>query len=309
MKIRQGNITFVLQWFQMSGPPSIPRESPVPRLLRQARAPQEHSVLLRFSGGIELLHGNYKRHSFELHWHDSFMLGGSLRGAERLRYKGSTQILSSDRLALFNPGEIHDGEAVDSSTGWEHCVLFIPMAEMRRWVDNPASSSISFERPFLHHPEGASTFFGLHDALVHAGSRLEEETLLTLGLRKLLTLASWAIPATVESDPGKLPLDRTREYLRAHWAEPLSLDDLVRISGLSKYHLLRSFRSFFGLSPHNYQTQLRVLHAKELLFSGAAASEVALVCGFYDQAHLTTTLRRYSGVTPRNIRKAASGSR
>jgi AraC-like DNA-binding protein len=76
------------------------------------------------------------------------------------------------------------------------------------------------------------------------------------------------------------------------------LKELSKIAGLSRYHLLRSFRSRFGLPPHAYQMQLRVLHAKEFLFAGMAAKDAAQEAGFCDQAHLTHALRRSTGVTP-----------
>jgi AraC-like DNA-binding protein len=49
--------------------------------------------------------------------------------------------------------------------------------------------------------------------------------------------------------------------------------------------------------------QLRVMRAKELLFGGMAAKDAALEAGFYDQAHLTNALRRYTGVTPGRVRE------
>ena len=55
------------------------------------------------------------------------------------------------------------------------------------------------------------------------------------------------------------------------------------------------------MQVHAYQMQLRVVRAKELLFNGIAAKDVALEVGFYDQAHLTNALRRYTGVTPGRV--------
>jgi len=98
-------------------------------------------------------------------------------------------------------------------------------------------------------------------------------------------------------------LDTVREYLDARWVSPVSLDELAAVAGLSRYHLLRSFRMRFGLPPHAYQNQLRVRHAKELLFQGAAITKAALESGFYDQAHLTNVLRRHTGVTPARLQQ------
>ena len=47
-----------------------------------------------------------------------------------------------------------------------------------------------------------------------------------------------------------------------------SLNDLAKESGLSRYHLIRSFKKSYGLSPHAYQLDERIKHAKTLLKSG-----------------------------------------
>jgi AraC-like DNA-binding protein len=67
---------------------------------------------------------------------------------------------------------------------------------------------------------------------------------------------------------------------------------------LSKVLLLRAFRNRFGLPPHVYQLQQRVLQAKRLLKS-FSPSYVALECGFSDQSHFTRVSRAHAGTTPR----------
>jgi AraC-like DNA-binding protein len=64
------------------------------------------------------------------------------------------------------------------------------------------------------------------------------------------------------------------------------------------FHLCRVFRKETGLSPHSYQTLVRVHLAKTLLAAGVAISQVAVDAGFYDQAHLTRYFKRIYGVTP-----------
>ena len=87
------------------------------------------------------------------------------------------------------------------------------------------------------------------------------------------------------------------QYLHARVFEEVSLDDLVEVSGLSRFHLLRSFRLAFGLPPHAYQLQQRVFAAKVLL-PATPIARVALDCGFADQSHLTRVFRSFVGITP-----------
>ena len=58
---------------------------------------------------------------------------------------------------------------------------------------------------------------------------------------------------------------------------------------------MRRFGAQMGLTPHAFQTNLRVARARELLATGMAPAAVAAACGFADQAHLTRTFRSRSG--------------
>ncbi|MBR7071111.1 MAG: helix-turn-helix transcriptional regulator [Clostridia bacterium] len=54
-------------------------------------------------------------------------------------------------------------------------------------------------------------------------------------------------------------------YLRHHYSEEIDLDFLARESNISKYHLQRTFKQVFGISPAKYLTNIRINHAKRLL--------------------------------------------
>ena len=85
----------------------------------------------------------------------------------------------------------------------------------------------------------------------------------------------------------------------------LTADDLAAAAGCSRYAAYRAFTQAYGLSPSDYQRQLRVRAARRLLGAGVTPSRAAAEAGFADQAHLTRWFRRYYGVTPGVYRTAA----
>jgi AraC family transcriptional regulator len=92
-------------------------------------------------------------------------------------------------------------------------------------------------------------------------------------------------------------------YMQSHLAENISLSAIATELDMSQYYFCRLFKQSMGITPHQYVTQQRILRAKELLkCSGLAISDIALKCGFTDQAHLTTQFRKVVGVTPRAYR-------
>jgi AraC-like DNA-binding protein len=286
----------------------MPRRKDIPQqqTCAPARASGEDSVLMRWKDlpGAELLAGDYHHHAFLPHWHDAYMLAATAQGPQRIHYRGTEQILSPDDLVSLNPGEVHDGEAANPEGGWQFRALYLSEAIVRDMLQIYDSPLAPVFESALQDSQAAADFLQLHTKLQHASSKLERESLLTLSLPSFFGIRdSSAVERGLHrASPA---LHRVREYLDAEWANAVALDDLSSISGLSRYHLLRSFRTAFGLPPHAYQMQLRVWRAKDLLFEGMPASEAALETGFYDQAHMTNTLRRYTGATPRRMRTVA----
>ena len=93
-------------------------------------------------------------------------------------------------------------------------------------------------------------------------------------------------------------IERARRLLFDRFDQAVTLDDLTVESGLSKFHLVRVFRDIVGATPHAYQVHVRVSRAREMLDAGTSAAEVAMRCGFADQAHFTRCFKRVVGYTP-----------
>jgi AraC-like DNA-binding protein len=89
-------------------------------------------------------------------------------------------------------------------------------------------------------------------------------------------------------------------------ATALSLGELAALSGVSRFHLLRSFAREVGTTPHAYLVQQRVRKAKRLLRAGGAPADAAAATGFADQSHMTRAFVRQLGVTPARYRAAVA---
>jgi AraC-like DNA-binding protein len=89
-----------------------------------------------------------------------------------------------------------------------------------------------------------------------------------------------------------------RAYLTENWDQPVPLGALASFAGLTRFELVRRFRQQAGLTPHAFQTNLRVARARAMLSVGEPIARVAAACGFADQPQLTRTFRRTVGVTP-----------
>ncbi|MBB4910168.1 helix-turn-helix domain-containing protein [Actinophytocola algeriensis] len=101
------------------------------------------------------------------------------------------------------------------------------------------------------------------------------------------------------ADAGRAPAGEVawvwRRLHAAHGNLPIAA--LAAEVGWSRRHLVNRFRAQTGLPP---KTLARVLRFSELLrrLPGGELSEVAAVCGYYDQAHMNRDFREFAGTTP-----------
>lgn len=78
----------------------------------------------------------------------------------------------------------------------------------------------------------------------------------------------------------------------------LNLEDLARAVFISKYYLIRKFKSCVGMTPHQFQIQNRVRQAQHLLDGGSTIAEAATQMGFYDQSHFNKCFFKIVGISP-----------
>ena len=135
---------------------------------------------------------------------------------------------------------------------------------------------------------------------------LEREAHLAEAL--VLLVGRHAAPPRAPRSPGRecRAVRLSLEYLEAHAEQNVTLPALARFAGLSAFHLCRVFREAVGMTPHAYQTQVRVRRAKSLLQAGLPIALAAAEAGFYDQAHLNRHFKRIVGLTPGRYVKDAS---
>lgn len=80
----------------------------------------------------------------------------------------------------------------------------------------------------------------------------------------------------------------------------VSVEDLSRRTGISNRQLVRRFNNRIGLPPKEFARIIRFINAvKHLKFNGRnGLTQVALDCGYYDQAHFIRDFKEFSGLTP-----------
>jgi len=112
-------------------------------------------------------------------------------------------------------------------------------------------------------------------------------------------------PRTAGSDPA--PIARVLRQMESRFAEPLTLAELARIAGVSRYHFLRRFKSATGVTPHQWLLRARLGEAaRQLATSCDPVTDLALEVGFEDLSNFIRSFRAEFGVAPSRYRASAA---
>lgn len=233
---------------------------------------------------------------------DSYLLKLTLAGRGVLEYGGSRYVL--------NPGDLF----------WIHCQQpqhYYTDQETGRWrvlwVHFWGPSADAYYQAFLTASHGSPVgrlpdrsgavramekLLALYD---RTGSDLMADVQAAAVLAELLAGCIQAQEAAPTAPRAMLEI---RDFLTEHYGEPVTLDSLSARFSLSKYHLQRSFKRYFGQSPGEYLTAVRLANAKRLLrTTELPVSEVAYAVGYETASHFIRLFRSQEELTPQKYRK------
>ncbi len=94
-------------------------------------------------------------------------------------------------------------------------------------------------------------------------------------------------------------LRRARDHADRHYAEPLDLQILADVAGLSRFHFQRLFKATYGRTPAAYVSERRVARAQDLLrATNLTVTEVCHAVGFSSLGSFSSRFRELVGETP-----------
>jgi AraC-like DNA-binding protein len=251
--------------------------------------------------GLELFSATLSEFSFRPHAHEEFFIALTEAGRVAPTYRGTSHLIGPGDLLVLNPEEAHAG-GPQAEGSWTYRALYPSRRLMREIAAEFPAGRLSvpeFGRDIVRDQTVMASLRHYHRLTESPRSTvLERETELAYGL-VLLTGRHAATPREPRP-PGREPraVRLCKEYLEEHAVQNVTLHELARAAWLSPFHLCRVFRESAGMTPHAYQTHLRVRYAKSMLRTGLPIALTATETGFYDQAHLTRHFKRIVGVPP-----------
>ena len=240
---------------------------------------------------------------FPNHFHDYYVIGFIENGRRCLLCRGREHMINAGDMVIFNPLDTHTCEPADGKALDYRCINIKPDI-MRRAVREITGEERlpRFTQNVIYHSELAPCLREVHLMIMEEQSDFKKEELFLFLIEQLLAEYSDAVPAPAPPEPS-LEIKAVCDYLESDYAQAITLDDLSSLTGLSKYHLLRSFTRQKGISPYSYLETIRIGKAKKLLENGVLPIDTAFQTGFSDQSHFTNFFKKFIGLTPRQYMK------
>lgn len=255
---------------------------------------QDQTVFFKKSETLPFVEIRQASHSvacYHPHSHDELSFGVII--ANYLNVNQQNRIGQGDTVTI-NPTEIHSCNPI--SGDWSYRMLFIEadwvsqlQAELshKNQCDNLPFSTV-LDRSIASYQQ-----FGLlFDSVLNENNPLVSESLLIEYLQQHFKNYS-------SKKTNAVHLQRVKELISDQLNVNHRLADLAKESGLSRYHLIRSFKQKYGLSPHAYQLDERIKQAKTLLKTGHSLLDTSHLLGFSDQSHLQRNFKKRLAVTPK----------
>jgi len=240
---------------------------------------------------------------FPNHFHEYYVIGFIEGGKRHLWCKGKEYDTSAGDLILFNPRDNHycapvNGELLD------YRAVNIKPEVMSRAVKEITGEAYMpyFTETVVYKSDITQSVQDLYRAVLNDAPLLEKEENLFFLLDQILREYASDFESADVLRPNR-QIQSLCQYMEEHFAENVTLDELLSMTDFGKSYLLRSFTRQTGVSPYRYLQTIRLDKAKRFLEEGIAPIDAAGMAGFSDQSHFTHFFKEFIGLTPKQYQR------
>ena len=256
------------------------------------------------------LYDNVQYEDYPMHWHPAIEIVMPVNNGYTMKFTNSEVKLRENDICIICPGCVHS--IIAPETGRR--IIFQPNTTYLRFMKE-VELLISMMSPYtIITPEEYPTIHGkLANLLVEIrteyleGNSFSEVNIYSKVLEMFVLIGqNSAAKSPRTSDYSMAPREEYAskfmeicDYISAHCAEDLKLDEVADMSGFSKFYFERLFKQFTGTSFYKYVNQKRIEKAVELLIEpGNSVTDVALNCGFMSISSFIRMFKLQKGCTP-----------
>ena len=247
----------------------------------------------------------------DFHYHDFYKIILILKGNIRYLIEGREYELLPFDFVLVNRFDIHK-PVVDSTDEYDRIILYLkPEFLEKLGLLDAFNKAKEMESYVVRFNSGTSAH--IFDMLLKAEEDIRiKDTEYAGELTAKLDVIKMLIEfnkACLSEDFGFRPEARFNrkvieiiEYINRNLGKDLSIDSIADRFYLSKYHMMRIFKSETGYSVHRYISEKRILLARNLIMSGMPSTTACLECGFKDYSSFSRAFKNQLGILPSEVK-------
>lgn len=244
------------------------------------------------------MHSSKKEKHYHSHWEIYYLV----EGVCCFFIDNKSYRLTAGDVALFPPEIIH--KASYETPTFSRLLIYCDAALI------PASvESVIRQFPvFPWHAETGDTIRSLFETMGREYAQPDGFSgyLIRSKLWELLVLIA-RHSGSAHRPTGKSPVvEQAVDYIRSHYAEPISLGDVAGHCFVSREHLSRIFKRETDFNLSEYLMIYRLQKAESLLRKEPhlRISEVARRCGFSDSNYFSKSFRKMHGISPTDVKNS-----
>ncbi len=254
------------------------------------------------------------------HWHDYLQIFYTLSGSYRHKFDGVDHYPGAGTMVLDFPYLPHQ---IDTSVSdmeqlsifqisirkdmWhKYRIPFLPLSYNKAAYDGRILPSIVS----LQGEDKAQADQLCAELLQEYGkqSHMQANRLMTLVGSLLQVLVKDVVPTVTPREAQSVvtrnaAFERVMEYTKKNIATGVSLEEVSRLAGMSRSSFASGFRNVTGKTFHDYQNQLRMQLATNMLLKAPSSiAQIAKECGYYDSSHFRLKCTQMFGIPPHELR-------
>jgi AraC-like DNA-binding protein len=249
---------------------------------------------------IQVVYGTNVTNEFSRHAHHRFCVGSVSKGARVFLEAGSSTIIPENAVFAVNADTAHTckPQCREGHDYFAFCIDTEKIREVASQISDKAQDVPRVRSVLLCDAQLASEAHEMFFLLCRDSPFLQRQSAFISMISRLIIRHGDSSPTFRRTGPQPGAINRVRDFIEAHFAESISLEELSRTACLSPFHFHRLFLKNTGVSPHEYLVRSRIRKATELILQGHYLAGVAAETGFADQSHFTRAFKRIIGVTP-----------
>lgn len=255
-----------------------------------------------------LLYDNIEFEEYPLHWHNAVEIIMPLVNDFKVHCCGKDYVLGERDMLIIPAGELHKLEANKGRR-----MIFI--CDNNAIATNPALSDL---QPLLSEPILINSEEYDKDFIVSINQLMKDIYVLYSDFKDMAEIYIYMKFLTIlvrikEYRKNKINYDDSLfndkfnliiKYIDQNYMYDISLDNLAKVAGYSKYHFSRVFKKYSSTSFIDLVNKRRIRAAEQLLLEGdLLVTDIAMQSGFSSLTTFNRVFKEMKGCTPSEFKK------